>query len=109
MSQEQKSSLSIRVWTSMDLENLRKHLILIDDLYGMCASCKQVGLNYLKDRKCPGCNAEFKFVATRLTRPGEVAKILSRIKQEGLPLTLIDREDYDRATAHNALGGLFNA
>jgi hypothetical protein len=107
MGQEQCASSSIRVWTSLDLELLRKHLILIDDLYGMCASCKQVGLNYIKDQQCPACGADFKYVATRLTRPGEIAKILNRIKYEKLTLTLVDREDYDRANAHNAAGNLF--
>lgn len=108
MNQEAKEPASIRVWMPLDPDDVRKQLILIEDLYGMCASCKQIGLNYLKDRKCTGCGTEFKYIATRLTKPGEIAKILARIKKEKLPLTLIDREDFDRASARDALGGLFS-
>ncbi len=92
----------------MDPDSVKKQLILVEDLYGMCANCKQIGLNYLKDSTCPACKSEFRFIATRLTKPHEIAKILARIKKEGLPLTLIDREDFDRAAAKDALGDLFS-
>lgn len=108
MSQEEKELMSIRVWTPLDPDTIRKHLILIEDLYGMCANCKQIGLNYLKDKSCPGCNTQFRYVATKLKKSHEIAKILSRIKKENLQLTLIDRDDFDRASAKDALGDLFS-
>jgi hypothetical protein len=49
----------VRVWTSLDPSEIKKHLLLIDDLYGSCANCKQLGLNYLKDKECPGCKNKF--------------------------------------------------
>ena len=42
----------VRVWTAFDPVEVKKHLLLIDDLYGSCANCKQLGLNYLKDKEC---------------------------------------------------------
>lgn len=98
---------SLRVWQELDLDEVRTHLLLIDDLYGTCASCKQIGLNYLKDSVCSGCGTTFKYMATRIKNPGETGKILARIKKEGLKLTLIDREDYEKAQAEKNIGSLF--
>jgi hypothetical protein len=72
----------IRVWNELEIESVKKHLLLIDDLYGTCANCKQLGLNYTKDKICKGCKTEFKFVATSITRADEIQKILNRIKSE---------------------------
>lgn len=109
MATEEKSGTvrSVRVWQELDLDTVKKHLLLIDDLYGTCAACKQIGLNYLKDPSCSGCGTEFKYLATRLKDPAETGKILRRIIKEKLPLTLIDREDYEKAVAEKNLGGLF--
>lgn len=99
---------AIRVWTRLDLDEVKKGLLLVEDLYGSCGNCKQLGLNLLKDHSCPSCKTTFQYVATRLQSPGEVAKLYSRIMAEKLPLTLIDRQDYERATARDTLGNLFN-
>lgn len=101
------SKHSIRIWNHVEVKEITSKLLLIEDLYGICGSCKQVGLNYLKDTTCPGCKTEFKYLATRLTAEGEINKILSRIQKENLPYTLIDREDYDRAMSRDKVGDLF--
>ncbi len=106
---KEPSSAWIRQWHRFSPEEIRKHLILVDDLYGMCAKCRTLGLNYLKDSKCTGCGTEFKYLATKLTDPGEIAKLLSRIEAERPGLTVIDRADYDKATARDALSGLFSS
>ena len=103
----EKQTRSIRVWTTLDLNEVNQYLMLIDDLYGTCANCKQLGLNYLKDRSCPGCGAVFKYVATNLKNPADSGKILNRMAQENLSLRLIDRSDYERGSARDAVGDLF--
>ncbi len=100
---------SVRIWQDVDLNEVREHLMIIEDLYGACGKCNQLGLNYTKDRRCTGCGVEFKYLATRLTDPGEVAKILKRIQSESLPLKLIDRADLERAGAHDAARSLFGS
>jgi hypothetical protein len=100
---------SIRVWQELDINDIKKHLLLVDDMYGACASCKQIGLNYLKDKSCPACKTSFKYLATSLKNPASVTKILNRIKSDSLPFTLIDRDDYDRALAKDSIEGLFKS
>ncbi len=104
MAQQHKS---VRVWQKLDVNEVRKHLLIIDDLYGSCANCKQLGLNYLKDAQCTGCGTEFRYLATTLKAPGEVARILGRIEKEGLKLAVLDRDDFERAEAKDALNDLF--
>ena len=108
MDDSNKQHRSIRVWMDLDIEDVKKHLLLIDDLYGTCANCKHLGLNYLKNKTCPGCGAEFRYLATNLKNPAEIVKIIKRLKTEKLPMKLIDRNDFDRASARDALGDLFS-
>jgi hypothetical protein len=99
---------SVRVWTSLKIDDVRQHLLMVDDLYGSCGNCKQLGLNYLKDARCPGCGTTFLYLATKLRNPADVAKILKRIETESLALTVIDRDDFERAEAKDALNNLFS-
>ncbi len=107
---EQESRIrNVRVWTTVDAEEVKKRLLIIEDLYGACGNCKQLGLNFVKDRKCPACGAEFKYLATKVKDPGEIAKILKRIQKENLAVQLIDRDDFERAAARDAISNLFGA
>ncbi len=99
----------IRVWSSLDVEEVKKYLLLIDDLYGTCANCKQLGLNYLKDNTCPGCKTKFKYIATNQKSPSDIAKIAQRIHSESLSFTLIDRDDYNKSLAFDAAKDLFKS
>jgi hypothetical protein len=103
---ESKKSF-VRIWSSVDTEEIENHLMLIEDLYGSCGKCKKLGLNYLKDKICPSCNTVFKYVATNIKNQGEIIKILQRIQTNNLNLKLIEREDYNKAHAKDALNNLF--
>lgn len=103
-----KNSKMIRIWKQVDVEGIKNHLVLIDDHYGICAKCQQTGLKFTEDKKCKGCGTSFKYLATTRTNPAEVGKILSRIQKADLDLQVIDRLDYDRASAKNTAHSLFN-
>jgi len=99
---------AFRIWTRLDVEQVRKQMLLTEDLYGTCGNCKQLGLNFTKDRKCPSCGAEFRYLAARVRDAGESVKLMKRIEQDALNLTLIDRDDFERAAARDALHNLFD-
>ena len=108
MQEKQKQpSKFMRVYKEFEPEEVKRHLLLIDDLYGTCANCGQLGLNFTKDKVCPGCKTTFSFLMTKLKNPGDLIKILNRIKTDSLPFTMIEKDDYDRASARDALGDLF--
>lgn len=97
----------VRVWTEINVDEVETHLIYIEDLYGSCGKCKKLGLNYLKDTKCPSCGTVFRYAATNLKNVADAVKILNRMKSSGVNLTLIEREDLIKAQAKDALGALF--
>ncbi len=99
----------VRVWKELDTEEVEKHLLLVEDLYATCANCKKLGLNYLKDKVCPSCSTTFKYIATTLKNPGDITKLLNRMKASNINLTLIEREDYKKAQAKDALKDLFKS
>ncbi len=98
---------AVRAWLYLDIDKVREQLMLIDDSYGTCANCKHLGLSYAKDRTCPGCGTTFKYAATKLKKPAEVAKIAQRIMNQDIPLQLIDRDDIERGSAKDAVSDLF--
>ncbi len=71
----------------------------------MCFNCKEVGLNFVKNRKCTKCNTEFYYITSN--NKNEILKILNRIEIEKLPLTFIDRDDWERSIAKKNLDSLF--
>ncbi len=95
----------IRIWKQVDLKEITKHLMIIDDIYGMCANCKEIGLNFVKNTKCPKCGTNFLYLTTKNYK--EIPKILKRIQLENLPYTLLEKEDWEKASSKNALNSLF--
>lgn len=102
-----KHTKFVRVWRKLTVEDVKKQLLYIDDLYGTCGNCKKLGLNYVKDKKCPDCGAVFKYLATKLSKVEDISKILGRLEKEGLDLTLIERDDFERSSASDAARDLF--
>lgn len=101
--------LQIRVWQSFEIDDLKKHLLIIDDLYGSCANCKQLGLNFTKDKECPGCKTTFRYIASNSKKPEDIKKILNRIQDLKLNLIMIEKDDYTVATAKDAVKDLFKS
>ncbi|MCS6984075.1 MAG: hypothetical protein NZM25_02965 [Leptospiraceae bacterium] len=97
----------VRVYESFDPEELKAHTIVIDELEGQCLNCKTLGINYLKNKVCPSCQNEFRYVATNARNRELIIKILGRIRKEGLSLKLVEKEDLDKALARDALSDLF--
>jgi hypothetical protein len=99
----------VRVWKQLKVDDVKKQLLYVDDLYGTCGNCKRLGLNYLKDKSCPECKTEFKYIATNSKNPADVAKILTRMEKEGISMIMIDREDFERSNASDAAKNLFKS
>ncbi len=96
----------IRFWTKKNVDDITKHLLIIDDYYGMCANCKEAGLNFVKNTLCPKCGTEFKYLTVKAQQ--EIGKILNRIESEKLPYTIIEKSDWEKAIAKKSMDSLFN-
>ena len=90
----------LRTWQHFDLEEVEKHLLIVGDVSGDCAACRELGISYIEAKSCPRCKVAFKYVTSRRleTHPGERFQIVSRMRQKRPDLVFIDYEDYKRTT-----------
>ena len=88
----------LRTWQVFDVEEVQKHLLILGDLTGDCASWRELGIHYQEARECPKCNTSFKYVTSRRleTHPGERFQIASRLRDTRPDLVFIDYDDYKR-------------
>jgi len=100
---EKKSA--VRIWHFLETSVIKKEILFIDDNYGQCGNCKQLGINYVTTPKCPGCATTFRYLAARAGQ--DPVKILRRIQAEGLALQLIERADFEKAESRDKLSGFF--
>jgi predicted amidophosphoribosyltransferase len=81
----------IRIWQTVDLDEVCGHLLVIGELSGNCANCRQVGID-IEKTSCPNCKTEFKYIASRLQGQGRFKKI----KQKRPDLIFIDYTDFQK-------------
>lgn len=88
----------LRIWRGFDLDEVEKHLLILGDLTGDCASCRELGIHYQDAKECPRCKTSFKYVTSRRleTHPGERFQLASRLCDRRPDLAFIDYEDYKR-------------
>ncbi len=88
----------LRTWQTYDLEEVQKHLLILGDVSGDCAACRELGIAYLTAKECPRCKTAFKYVTSRRleTHPGERFQIVARLRDKRPDLVFLDYEDYKR-------------
>lgn len=90
------SSKYIRIYKSLDVEEIKKYLLIYGDLAGNCAACQAIDVK-LDDVKCPQCGTEFKYIAFRnfVSHIPKTYKLLE--KRPGL--IFVDHEDFRKVLA----------
>ena len=99
----------IRVWTQADISEIEGSVLIVDDLFGFCPGCKEMGLKLEGLASCPKCGRKFKYVTSREARGGAKAVDFVKRTSKKLPdLIFIDYEDYDYFLRKKKAEGLFN-
>ncbi len=83
----------LRVWQDIDLEDIKKHLLVIGELSAECFSCHQLGIDR-KSRSCPQCGTVFKYMGFRRKLRAQDFK---NFKKERAGVVLIDFFDFKKA------------
>ncbi|MCK5215492.1 MAG: hypothetical protein KAR05_09075 [Candidatus Omnitrophica bacterium] len=83
----------LRIFKSMDVKEVQKHLLIFGDLSGQCANCQSMEVKLDVD-KCPKCQTEFKYIAFRNIK-NHLPK-MQEIKKQRPSITLVDHDDYKR-------------
>ena len=58
----------IRIWTEVDISDIENQIIIVDDKYGFCPGCREMGIKLENLKKCPKCEREFKYATSRETK-----------------------------------------
>lgn len=99
----------IRIWQNCDIQEITKHLLVVGDITADCASCRELGIDYVQTKTCPKCGTTFRFIASRNTGPMDKARggTVKRIKDRRPDLTFIDYGDYKEMTGKEQARNFF--
>ena|SRR3989338_9094946 len=99
----------IRVWTTKDINEIQKHLLIVGDLMGDCAHCRELGIEYKTATKCPNCGTEFKYFTSRRfeTHPSERFQIVKRVHMLRSDMLWIDYDDFKKLTGRQQAKDFF--
>jgi len=89
----------IRLWHLLDADEVKKHLLIVGHLTADCANCKQIGIDYKKEKTCPGCKTAFRYIGSRAMQtdkhPGGAVKKIRDLRPD---LIFIDLGDFRHAS-----------
>ncbi len=86
----------IRVYQSLEFDDVKQHLLEYGVLSGICAKCKAMDIK-LNDRLCPKCGTEFKYVAFQNIR--EHLPKMIKLHAERPGIQFVDHQDFKRIEA----------
>jgi hypothetical protein len=99
----------IRIWSEVDIKKIQESMLVVDDKFGFCPACKEVGIIIENLKSCPKCKREFKYVTSREARSGEKGvAFVSRIMRKLPGLIFVDYDDYEYITRKKKAEGLFS-
>ncbi|MCF7871389.1 MAG: hypothetical protein K9L95_05855 [Candidatus Omnitrophica bacterium] len=93
----------LRIWQELDLEDIKKHLLVIGELSAECFNCHELGIDSTS-RSCPSCGTVFKYIGfRRRLRPAD----FKSFKQERAGVKLIDFFDFKKAISKENARDIF--
>ena len=100
----------LRVWNSFDINEVKKHLLVIGDSLGSCESCKELGLDYATVKACPSCGTPFKYVCLRHTAGAAEGRfhVVKRLLSQRTDLTVVDYDDFKKIQGRDAAHKFFS-
>lgn len=87
------ANYTIRVARELDFDDVSKHLMVVGDLTGDCFSCRHVGIDYSREKYCPQCKTDFRYISYRRLSPGITGAQVSRLCQKRPDLTYVEYSD----------------
>ena len=99
----------IRIWVEIDINDVEKHMLLVDDQLGFCPGCREIAIKLENLEKCPGCGREFKYISAREAAGDKSFDMVVRVKNKFPDMTFIDYNDYKRLASKNKTERLFDS
>ena len=88
----------LRTYREYDIQEVEKHLLIMGDLSGDCASCRELGIDSYSAKVCPKCGTPFKYLTSRRleVHVGERFHLVRRMQEKRPDLIFIDFTDYTK-------------
>lgn len=83
----------VRVAQEHEMEELSKHLIVVGELTGECCACRHVGIDYSREKYCPACKTDFRYIASRKKATDNNAGVVARLARRRPDLTYVEYQD----------------
>ena len=88
----------IRIWQQIDTKEVKEHLLLAGELSANCENCQHLGIDFFKEKSCPKCKTEFRYIGFRSKQnKAEELSVIRRIAQLRPELIIVDYADIKRA------------
>ena len=97
----------MRVWTEVNLQEVEDHIIIVDDKFGFCPGCREIGIKIEGVTACPKCGRALKYVTARESKGPRGFEMVGRVRRKLPHLTFVDYDDYERLTGKKKAEGLF--
>ncbi len=99
----------LRTWAEIDVKEIEDHIIVVDDKFGFCPGCREIGIRLENLIECPKCGRSIKYVTSRDARGGKAHEIVSRTRKKLPQLVFVDYDDYDRLVSKKKADDLFKS
>ena len=99
----------IRIWSQVDISGIENELLIVDDKFGFCPGCKEMGIKLDGLKNCPKCNRKFRYAISREARggPNDYTSVM-RIMKKLPEMIIIDYNDFERIKSKKNAEGLFS-
>ena len=80
----------------------------VDDKFGFCPGCREMGIKLEGLKTCPKCGREFKYVTAHDSKGPKGFEMVGRIRKKLPHLAFVDYDDYERISGKKKAESLFN-
>lgn len=96
-----------RVGCEMAYEDVVKHLLVVGELMGDCFSCRHVGIDYVREKYCPQCKTDFKYISYRKGADAITTGAIARLCQKRPDLTYVEYKDIKEIADRQKVKNIF--
>jgi hypothetical protein len=83
----------LRVGQELDYDTVAGHLLVAGDLMGDCFSCRHIGIDYAREKYCPQCGTDFRYITLRKNPDAVKGAMIARVCQKRPDLTYVEYHD----------------
>lgn len=83
----------LRVGQELDYETVAAHLMIVGELMADCFTCRHVGIDYAREKYCPQCGTDFRYMSYRKNADAVKTGMIARLCQKRPDLTYVEYND----------------